>query len=319
MNKILIITNKEDITVDYVVNKLNSLSADYYRFNTEEIGTSLDIKLDFSDNKFYLFDTIKNINIDFNEFDSIYFRRPKLPFIDNDLTEGEKKFLTKEYTALLEGVYRILDNKKWLNNVYDIRHVENKIYQLLCAGELGFKIPSSLITNISKEAHTFSEKFSDVIFKPMKNGFIEESKRNSKILYTTLVDDFFLKNLDRIKPCPCYFQEHIEKKYDVRVTYINKICYSASIYSQSYETSKTDWRKTDFILQHERIDIPEPIREKCVLLCNKFNLNFAAIDFIVDQSGDYWLLEINPNGQWAWIEEILKYPITSNIIDYLIK
>jgi biotin carboxylase len=27
------------------------------------------------------------------------------------------------------------------------------------------------------------------------------------------------------------------------------------------------------------------------------------MDFVLDESGEYYFLEMNPNGQWAWIEE----------------
>jgi len=34
-----------------------------------------------------------------------------------------------------------------------------------------------------------------------------------------------------------------------------------------------------------------------------YGLNFGAIDLIVDPDGEFFFLELNPNGQWAWIQQ----------------
>ncbi len=44
---------------------------------------------------------------------------------------------------------------------------------------------------------------------------------------------------------------------------------------------------------------------------------FAALDFIVDPDDQWWFLECNPNGQWAWIEEETGLPISSALADAL--
>jgi glutathione synthase/RimK-type ligase-like ATP-grasp enzyme len=50
----------------------------------------------------------------------------------------------------------------------------------------------------------------------------------------------------------------------------------------------------------------------------ELNLRFGAIDFILDESGEYVFLEINPNGQWAWIERKTGYKISSEIVNLLV-
>ena len=45
-------------------------------------------------------------------------------------------------------------------------------------------------------------------------------------------------------------------------------------------------------------------------------LRFGAFDFLVCPDG--WVfLEVNPNGQWAWIETATGLPIASTIADAL--
>lgn len=47
------------------------------------------------------------------------------------------------------------------------------------------------------------------------------------------------------------------------------------------------------------------------------NLQFAAIDFVLDVENRYWFLEINPNGQWVWIEHLVELPISKEIVNQL--
>ncbi|MNZ28723.1 hypothetical protein D3C78_459550 [compost metagenome] len=49
----------------------------------------------------------------------------------------------------------------------------------------------------------------------------------------------------------------------------------------------------------------------------RLNLRYGAIDFVCDPQGNLWFLEINPNGQWAWIENLTGYPIAEAIVDEL--
>jgi glutathione synthase/RimK-type ligase-like ATP-grasp enzyme len=92
-----------------------------------------------------------------------------------------------------------------------------------------------------------------------------------------------------------------------------------AILSQVADQTEVDWRKGGRIdLHHEAIDLPQNIIDSCIELMSKLNLRFGAIDLVCDLNGDYWFLEINPNGQWAWIENQTKLPIASAIVDELV-
>ena len=92
--------------------------------------------------------------------------------------------------------------------------------------------------------------------------------------------------------------------------------FSAGVNSQTRESTKTDWRKEklEFFIE----DIPVEIKEKCILLVKNLNLKFGAIDLIKDKNGNYIFLEINPNGQWAWIENETGLKISDSIINELL-
>lgn len=316
MIDILLITNKGDITTDFVVKQLTNAKINFYRFNTEDFLTKVSLSFDFYKNEFSLLDLESTKKIDLLQIKSVYYRRPLLPNLaSNDLTKGEENFILNEISNYLEGLYKILENAFWISPVFAIRQAESKIYQLQVAKKMGFNISPSLITNNEIIAEKFLEKFESII-KPIKTGFIED-KGNEKIIFTTLFND--KSELHRIKVCPTYFQKFIHKKADIRVTVIGNKVFSAQILSQEHEETKIDWRKAERLkLIYQKIELPKELSKLCVELTKKLGLNFGAIDFVKDELGNYIFLEINPNGQWAWIERQLDYNLSYEVSKLLI-
>lgn len=316
MIDILLITNKGDITTDFVIKQLTEVKASFYRLNTEDFLRKVSLNFNFDKNEFTLFDKERNIKIDLLKIKSVYYRRPILPNIkEHNLTKGEEVFILNEIINYLEGLYKILKNAFWISPVFAIREAESKIYQLQVAKELGFNVPPSLITNEKEIAEEFVNKFESII-KPIKSGFIED-EGNEKIIFTTLFNN--KSQLERVQICPTYLQKFINKTADLRVTVIGNKVFPALILSQEYDETKIDWRKAERIkLKYEKIELPKTLNDLCINLTKKLGLNFGAIDFVKDEIGNFIFLEINPNGQWAWIEKQLNYFLSYEISKLLI-
>ncbi|GGP34882.1 hypothetical protein [Streptomyces abikoensis] len=72
-----------------------------------------------------------------------------------------------------------------------------------------------------------------------------------------------------------------------------------------------DWRVEYRNLRYEPVDCPTDVRSAVAAFVQDFGLKFGAFDFAVTAAGAWWLLECNPNGQWAWLEEAAGLPITA--------
>jgi len=316
--KILILTNGRDVTSDFIVKKLKNSQTEFYRLNTDQLGKTLQLTFNVSEGIYNLIDKVTGETIDFRIFASVYFRRPEIRSSIEGLSRGEENFVRTEIYYALEGLYKILDNAFWLNKVQAIRNAENKIYQLLLAKKIGFRIPESLITNQVDDALNFYRNQKECIIKPIKTGLVTADGDDEAIIFTSKVD-ITEENAQRIKTCPVYLQKLVKKKGDVRVTVVGNKLFAALIHSQDFEQSKTDWRRADHPLPHSQIVLPHFIESMCLELTSELSLNFAAIDFILDENDDFIFLEINPNGQWAWIERKLGYDISGEITKLLIQ
>jgi glutathione synthase/RimK-type ligase-like ATP-grasp enzyme len=63
--------------------------------------------------------------------------------------------------------------------------------------------------------------------------------------------------------------------------------------------------------------LPPEVQERCVRLVEKLELCYGAIDLIPTPDGRYVFIEINPSGQYLWIENETGLPITAAICDLL--
>jgi len=60
------------------------------------------------------------------------------------------------------------------------------------------------------------------------------------------------------------------------------------------------------------------VQELCIRLVERLGLCYGAIDMILTPDGRYVFLEINPSGQYAWIEMQTGLPISAAICDLLL-
>ena len=117
---------------------------------------------------------------------------------------------------------------------------------------------------------------------------------------------------------PLIIQAEVPKKYDVRVTVVGAQVFATAIWSQDNEETEVDWRRGSRPdLRHEAISLPDEVVAQCRELVRCLNLRYGAIDLVCDRDEELWFLEINPNGQWAWIENQTGYPIAAAIVDEL--
>ena len=317
-NKVLILSNREDITADYVVLELTRRNVPFFRFNTEDYPLKVQLSLNLEEASFAGAFIRREEVFHVEEFRSVWYRRPSPPSFDSlPLDSGLKAFCTKESFYALEGLWASL-NCFWVSDPFKIRKAENKPYQLKLATELGFKIPSTLISSSAAEIMGFIEKNPlGVIIKPVRTGVFKEGS-GEKLIFTSSLKAFDAEKYCSSVKIPSIYQEQLPKEYDIRVTLIGDRVFATEIHSQDYKDSIVDWRKGENPkITHKKHKLPQDIEQNCIRLMTKLGLEFSAIDLVMTPDHEYYFLEINPNGQWAWIEQRTGYQLTEALVDLL--
>lgn len=313
---ILIVTNREDITADFVVLELKRRKEVFYRFNTEDFPEKVNINIIPNETKFdgFFYFKTSRTKICFSSIKSIWYRRPVLPVIKG-VTDRFKGYSIREAIATLRGVWENLDCF-WVNKPININQAENKLTQLKLASQIGFLTPQTIVSNDVNEIIEFKNQCKNgMIIKPVKSGQIDYKS----VVFTNKVNESDLEKLKRSIPVPSIYQENIEKSFDIRITVIGKKIFAAEIHSQNSEKSKIDWRSSEDIdILHKKHYLPAHIERKCLKLMDALGLVFGAIDLILATNGKYYFLEINPNGQWGWIEKRTGHKLTEALTNLLI-
>lgn len=292
---ILIITSSFDTTIDFLINKYSN-SFTFYRINLDKID---EYKISITNEDTFIENNIYgNISVGRN-IKSIYFRKIFLPELLN-YDQSYRNYMQKEIYSFIVGLADSFDGKV-LSKPSLLRKIENKTYQLHLAKKLNFLLPKSIISNNSNYVNN-NIISNNWVAKPLSIGKITEDKK----ILTNVIQD----KVSNIEFSPTYFQEKINKDYELRITYINGIFYCVKIMSE-----EIDWRN-DKNIKYQLIDTPLKIKDECLLFLNSTKLMFGAFDYIVKED-KYYFLECNPNGQWLWLENELNLDISQKILEYL--
>ncbi|MCG7374307.1 hypothetical protein MHL40_16765 [Pseudomonas luteola] len=310
---LLLVTNQRDITSDFVVAEMQRRNLPYFRLNTEQLPLAL-FSMDAARRDAWSIAFAKR-TLKGDQVRAAYFRRPGAPIVASHVTEpGERMYAEAEWQSLLKSLYSRLDHC-WLNSPTNILNAEDKPLQLLLAHEIGFNVPQASITNNLASALQIASVGSTV-GKPLRQALLNGERE--RVIFTTRLDGLSDTDAQAIAVAPFIVQREVIKSYDVRVTVVDSKIFATAIHSQEHAETEVDWRQgSNPELRHEPIQLPEVVQQQCLELLKRLKLRYGAIDFVCDLEGKLWFLEVNPNGQWAWIENLTGYPIAAAIVDSL--
>lgn len=310
---LLLVTNRRDITMDYVVAELRRRGQPFMRLNTELLPQALCSMAGYPRDEWSI--SLGGETVQGAEVSGAYFRRPGAPAVSDQVVDaGERAYIEAEWSSFLKSLYSRLEGR-WLNSPTKIFMAEDKPMQLLLAQEIGFDVPQASITNDISSARAIAA-VTQAIGKPLRQAVLTGD--TERVIFTSRLGTLEDDQAQAIAMTPFIVQAEVLKQYDVRVTVVGERVFATAIWSQENPETEIDWRQGSRPdLRHEKISLPELVREQCVELVRRLGLRYGAIDLISDRTGKLWFLEINPNGQWAWIENLTGYPIASAIVDEL--
>lgn len=316
-NKLLVISSKYDLHADYIINKCNAIGKqdDVIRLNTEDFASNCKVVFNGNDFEIKILDSGRTFTD--SEILSVWFRRPKKVMVDKINDEGVADFITNQSEAFLNGLYHsLLDTAKWINPIDTLQKGQHKITQLKLAKSIGFNVPKVLITNSVETAEFFFSQTAQVCNKSLNrpNYYLDGEFRT---FYTKKVDiNDFKEHHKSIELCPTFFEEYIEKAFDIRVVVIESEVFAFKIDSQSNLDSQIDFRGADATkIIHTPYTLPSDIIEKVLKFVEASGLIYSSMDLVLSTDNEYYFIENNSNGQWLWLE----YLTGVNISDSLIK
>ena len=319
MKDLLIFSYSGDAHVQAVRSHLDIIGAKYSLFNTNEIPKAHYITFSSKSMDFIVYNKQCKGEFAVDGSWNIWNRRIlKLDFGD-PIPDGLAKVIDTETRKTLEGLM-FSHSGKVINDPRDNYKAQNKLDQLKVAKDLGKDVivPPTIVSNNPREIRQFYEENDGRVCFKLQKGEIIDLEGKKFTVMTNLVREEHLRDTELLEQCPHLFQKYFSKEYEVRVTTIGDKSIGTAIHSQESEVSKIDYRRYDFNVPYKNINLPENVAEFCRAMLNHYGLDFGAFDFIVSKDGQYIFLELNPNGQWLWLEQLSGFKISEVLAEYLV-
>lgn len=317
---ILILTQPSDVHADRVVDLLQARGADVLRFNPADFPAQAQISLHFEpENTPQQHLTVGDDTVDLAEVRAVWYRRPEAPVPHAGLSgDTLRTFVVEESKTFLGDIWDGLDCL-WLPGRPPVsRHVHHKAVQLRAAAELGFEVPPTLFTNDPADFLDFYRRHNGQVVSKLAGFAFFPTVGRTFSRYTEVVSHRDIGYAQAVRYCPLIFQAYVPKLFELRITVVGQEVFAAEIHSQESHHTRHDWRRYDlFHTLHRAHILPDAVAQHCRDLVARLGLCYGAIDMVLTPDGRYVFLEINPNGQYLWIEEATGLPISEAICDLL--
>jgi len=299
---LLVLTNSQDATADYLVSVLHRNAVKLLRFDTDtclpHTTVTFQARRPLLCNNGAFFEP--------ESFTNVWYRRPqRLKY--KELSETpEGTFTLDEWAEAFEGFFAQIPMTKWVNHPSKNVAASHKIEQLTTAHNLGLLIPETLVTQDANKLREFYAIHGGrIITKPMARGYVERpTGEKDTVVYTNRVMPEHLTELKDLASCPTLFQEFIDKACDVRITFVDGDFHAVELVAKERDGSqRCDIRRNNMDDVNYRLTtLPTDVESRLRDMMGLYYIRFAAIDMAVSNDGRWYFLEVNPNGQWAWLD-----------------
>lgn len=311
MNEVeyLILSDSRDYASDYVCVELERRGRSYLRLDRDLLG-SAKVALDVDNCILAATVNGQQKRCSPSALKAVYYRAPTyLRETFARATTPDTQLENSQWMAFYRNL-ACFQNARWMNNPNSTFCAENKVVQLRTAKEVGFLIPATAVTNTWSSIPACDR----VVIKALDTVVLQLDEHNEGFAYTQVVDPGS-HGEDSINTAPVISQEYLREKIDLRVTVVGSRLFAVQILRDGKGVDG-DWRIHKNNVTFQPTQLPEPVAKRCIALSQKLGLLFSGIDLAV-VNDDYYFIEVNPTGEWAWLIDAAKLRIDHAICDCL--
>lgn len=303
--KVVIFSNSRDEHTHVLVDIIEKMGGRVYRVDTDRLSTHFKFHLNFDHSPHFICETpVGTFNSE--EIQSVWMRRPFYTGFKKQSVYDELIF-HETFETLRAIPHFFSRSTKVVDLPSKVTIASRKLESLLFASEMGLKIPKTLVTTSVEEAKSFISSLNDdVIVKAIDNG-VATYKEDALSIPTSKVKKD--ADLTLIRNCPTLFQENVKKKLELRITVIGKKVFPVAFNTQHIPEAQVDFRKSLFKIDqvpHNLVKIPKKLEEQLLSFLEHYGLHYGAIDMALTPEGEYIFFELNPAGQFLWMDDVTE-------------
>jgi ATP-grasp ribosomal peptide maturase len=309
---VLVVADDRDETATRVCAVLRERAVPVFRFDTADFPGRLRLHAALDDGEWTGHIVRDGERVDLAEVRSVFLRRPRPFEVPTHLTVAERWHAATESRYGLGGVLVSLP-VPYANHPARSADAAYKPRQLRDLRACGLSTPPTLVTNSPDAVREFADRHGTLVCKALA-ACVLHTGDTAHVAYTRKVTD--LDDLGGVDYAAHLLQPFITSEYAVRLTVIGQRFHAVRITAGS-ERAAVDWRSDYDSLRYEVIDLPPSVVTGVAAYMKMAGLHYGAWDFLVQEDGTHVALEINPEGNYAWIEEETPLPISASIASFL--
>ncbi|BDM70852.1 ATP-grasp ribosomal peptide maturase [Streptomyces nigrescens] len=307
---ILVISYDEDHTLD-VIGRLEAAGREVARFDLADFPAHGVINFDSSDGSQPVCTlTTPTAEASLAGCRVAWWRRVRPFTVDPTLcTARDQGFAASETSQALYGMLHALDCT-WINPPSLDAVAHHKPYQWEVARRVGLVLPRTLVTNQPERARRFIEDVG--VGRTVFKSFLAHAEAWRE---TRLVRPQDLAHLDAVRYAPVIFQEFVPGA-DLRVTVVGERVFAAEI-DASATRYPVDMRTVVDEARVRPVTLPPALTDTLLRFLRRLGLVYGAVDLRRRPDGSYVFFEVNPAGQWLFVEHRTGLPISAEVAGLL--
>ncbi len=314
---ILLLANETEPNMPTIIRLLDHFGEDWIRINGESLPVNGSFEIELPSNgtpQIYYENSIDKLSL--KDIKSVWNRRRGAFKFSEKLDKKFIDFVESETLNVYQGLNQLLPDAKWMNPYWSDRHADNPLVQLSEAANCGLSIPHTIITQSKDKAKAFWElKKGQVITKSISNQALSSFNIDG-FLPTVSVED--LECISKVKESPTLLQEKVKKKTELRVVVVGTKIFAAAIDPTFVKSLPVDVREKDMTsYPYTNYALPSYLEKSILKFTSKLGLSYCSMDIIKSIENEYFFIDLNPGGQWAWIENLTGANISLSIANWL--
>jgi hypothetical protein len=216
-----------------------------------------------------------------------------------------------ERSATMSALAAIARDERftWLTPLDLLGAAENKPLQYRRAAAAGVPVPEWMVTTDPAALPVDGAWVS----KPLGPGSFIDDNGQGWIVPTAPVD--LSSDRDTLVRIPFVLQRRLTATAHARVVTVGSVVHSATLPADDLPL---DWRLSpEGHHGFTAAPAPDPVHSLAVATARCLGVGYSAQDWIRDDDGLWWFIDLNPAGQWLFLPTEVSDPITTAIAEFL--
>ncbi len=240
------------------------------------------------------------------DLDVIWWRRNGVPNVPSEVRDPDaRRVVARNCHATAWGLFTTAFSGTWVSHPNATSSAENKLVQLAAAARAGLRLPRTLVSQDPGDIRLFLAECDGQVVAKTIAGAVDLPLRTGRIDAEMLDDDRSLS------VCPTIYQEYVPGTRHLRVC-----TFGSRAYTVLLESDALDWRDLHDV-RATRVELDEELLARLQALTSSLGLRMGIFDLKLPDEGEPVWLEVNPQGQFLFLEALCGIPLAQYAADFL--